>query len=201
MTKPILGLAGGIGSGKSTVARLMGSMGGYVIDADRLAREALDRPEVREELVRWWGTAVLDAGGRVDRKCLADQVFDDPSARQRLEGLIHPLVQRERARLAKAAEADPNVRFIVQDVPLLFEVGADKECDLVVFVDASPETRRERLQQARGWNGAELERREKNQWPLDRKKSGSHAIITNDGDESQCFEQVRSTLKRLLQGI
>lgn len=200
MTKPILGLAGGIGSGKSTVARLMGTLGGYVIDADAIAREALQRPEVRRELVEWWGAEVLDAEGRVDRKRLADRVFHDPPQRQRLEGLIHPLVQRERVERVAAARADPSVRFIVLDVPLLFEVGLDKECDRIVFVNADRQTRLERVRRTRGWDERELERREKNQWPMDRKRAASHDIIVNNGDEAQCLEQVRSILKRILQG-
>lgn len=199
-TKPIIGLAGGIGSGKSTVARLMGTMGGYVIDADALAREALGRPEIAERLVEWWGSEILDAEGRVDRRRVADRVFHDPAERQRLEQLIHPLVGEERDRRLNAARADPRVPFIVLDVPLLFEVGLDKACDYVFFIDADAEVRLRRVQQTRGWDRAELERREKNQASLDKKRDGSDGIITNNGDEAQCLAQIRSMLDRILSG-
>ena len=196
--KPIIGLAGGIGSGKSTVAAMMSRLGGYVIDADALARQALQQPQVRRQLEDWWGPGVLDEQGRVDRRKVADRVFDSPQERQKLESVIHPLVSRERQRLVVAAQKDPAVRFIVQDVPLLFEVGLDKECDYTVFVEASSGTRLRRVERTRGWDRAELERREKNQWPLERKKKAADAIIDNDGDEAQCLGQVRSLLDRIL---
>lgn len=175
----------------------MARMGGYVIDADALARQALQRPEVREQLMGWWGPGVLDEQGRIDRRRIADRVFDDPEQRRRLESLIHPMVGEERRRLVEQAHADPGIKFIVQDVPLLFEVGLDKECDFTVFVDAAPETRLRRVEKARGWDRAELERREKNQWPLDRKRKAADAIIDNDGDEAKCLGQVRSLLDRI----
>jgi dephospho-CoA kinase len=196
--KPIIGLAGGIGSGKSTVAAMMARSGGYVIDADALAREALQRPDVRRQLVQWWGQEILDEQGEVDRRRVADRVFDEAEARGRLERLIHPMVGAERQRLMEAAHADPGVRFIVQDVPLLFEVGLDGECDRTVFVDADEQTRLERVKRTRGWDRAELARREKNQWPLDRKRQAADAILENNGDPAQCMAQVRSLVDRFL---
>ena len=196
--KPIIGLAGGIGSGKSTVAAMMAAMGGRVIDADALARDALQRPAVRRQLVEWWGQDILDQRGNVDRRRVADRVFDDPDQRRRLESFIHPLVAEERRRLVEQARYDPAVRFIVNDVPLLFEAGVDKECDHTVFIDASAQARLRRVEAGRGWGRGELERREKNQWPLDRKKNAADAIIDNDGDEAQCLGQVRSLLDRIL---
>lgn len=199
-TKPILGLAGGIGSGKSAVARLLGTMGGYVIDADAIAKETLGRPEVRDKLVEWWGPDVLDSQGWVDRRRVSERVFDDPEQRQRLEALIHPLVSEERRKRVESAEGMGGVRFIVLDVPLLFEVGLDKACDELVFVEAAPEVRLRRVTEARGWDREELERREKNQWPPQRKKAACDDIIVNNGDESQCLSQVHALLNRIFPG-
>jgi dephospho-CoA kinase len=197
-SKPVIGLAGGIGSGKSAVARQMGSLGGFVIDADALAKQALQRAEVIEQLVAWWGEGMLDAEGQADRAKIAQRVFENPEERKRLEGLIHPLVAEQRAKLIQAAGADPAVRFIVLDVPLLFEVGLDRECDRVVFVEADEATRLKRVGEQRGWGPEELARRERNQMPLDRKRSQAHDMIRNDRSEGQSLAQVRELLARLL---
>ncbi len=196
--KLIIGLAGGIGSGKSTVARLMDTLGGYVIDADAIARQALTLPEVRSQLVAWWGESILDATGNPDRAAIAKRVFTDPAERQRLEGVIHPIVARRRAELIDVANADPAARFIVLDVPLLFEVGLDKVCDRVIFVEADEKVRQERVQRTRGWDSSELPRRETNQMPLDRKRAISHDIVRCDRDEAHCLAQVRDLLNRIL---
>lgn len=196
--KPIIGLAGGIGAGKSTVARAMVDMGGWVIDADATARQALTREDVRERIVSWWGSALLDAQGRVDRRALAERVFADEGERRRLEGLLHPIIAEERERLIAEAEADPQTRFIVLDAPLLFEVGLNKRCDHVVFVDADRRQRLQRVARERGWGADELERREKNQMPLDIKRQLADNVIVNDASEAACVEQVRDLLARIL---
>ncbi|MDH3583642.1 MAG: dephospho-CoA kinase [Phycisphaerae bacterium] len=197
-SKPILGLAGGIGSGKSTVARLMGELGATVIDADRIAREALERPDVRDRLVEWWGPEILDEQGRADRRKIAAIVFEDVEQRQRLEALVHPIVAEERDGELERAQSDPGVRLIVLDVPLLFEVGLDRTCDRVVFVDVPAETRLARVAATRGWDRSQWQQREKNQWPLDRKRGLADDIITNDSTEAACLDQVRELLHRIL---
>jgi dephospho-CoA kinase len=191
-------LAGGVGSGKSTIARMMAQEGGFVIDADALARQAMMEPEVAQALAQWWGPQVLDEHGMPDRKRIGRIVFDDPSQRQRLEALIHPMVARRRAELIDQAQADHAVRFIVLDVPLLMEVGLDAMCDRIVFVDAPEALRRARVMAHRGWEERELERREKNQLPLDRKRIKADDIIVNDASEAAALMQVRHLLSRLL---
>jgi hypothetical protein len=93
---PIIGLAGGIASGKSAVASLLAELGCAVFDADRAAREVLLLPEVRAQIVSWWGESVLGESGEIDRRAVAAIVFDDPEARRRLEGLTHPLIEARR---------------------------------------------------------------------------------------------------------
>lgn len=193
--KLILGIAGGIGSGKSTVARGMAKLGAFVIDADAIARDALTRPDVIDTLREWWGDSVVDASGAIDRKAVGAIVFAAPDQRERLEGLIHPIVAAERERLMVAAEGDSDVRFIVLDVPLLFEVGLHEACDAVVFVEVDRATRLDRVRKTRGWDAAELDRREKNQWPLDKKAKMSHHILDNSSGEDACFTQVRRLLE------
>lgn len=196
--KLIIGLAGGIGAGKSTVASAMAQLGGRVIDADAAAREALKREDVRQQIVDWWGQAMLDEAGGLNRKQLAERVFSDEAERRRLEGLLHPIIAAQRERMIADAQADPEARFIVLDAPLLFEVGLDKRCDHVVFVDADRNRRLDRVARERGWSADELERREKNQMSLDRKRQLADNVIVNDASEAACFEQVRDLLARIL---
>lgn len=196
--KPIIGLAGGIGAGKSTVARLFGSLGARVIDADALARQAMDRPEVCEQLRVWWGAAVFDEHGQPDRRKIAWLVFGAPDQRKRLEGLIHPIVAAERERMIEAAREDPSVRAIVLDVPLLFEVGLDRLCDRIVFVHAERATRLRRVATQRGWDERDLADREKSQIPLDIKRSRAHNVVDGNASEAECLSQVRDVLNELL---
>lgn len=175
----VIGLAGGIGSGKSAVARILQELGCLVIDSDAEARKALERPDVKNALSKWWGEAVIDPHGRIDRSAVASIVFADEAQRRRLEGLIHPLVRRSRAEII--AEA-PDVLAAVIDAPLLFEAGVDAECDEVWFIDAPLRERLERVRANRGWDEAELLRRERTQLPLQEKKQRSQRVVVNDGD-------------------
>lgn len=177
---PIIGIVGGVGAGKSTVAREFQRLGCYVVDSDARAREALDRPEVREQLVAWWGKDILNAEGRVDRSKVGSIVFAMPKERQRLEALVHPIVRQDRTRLVQEA-ARFWAKGVIVDAPLLFEAGVDKECDAVVFVDAPREVRLERVRTSRGWDDAELEKREAAQISLDQKRSRCRFVIVNDG--------------------
>lgn len=179
---PVIGLAGGIGSGKSHVAREFARRGCLVVDSDAEARAALDRPEVRAVLVGWWGAGVVGADGKVDRKRVGAIVFGDPEERRRLEALVHPLVRESRARMVARARGTGAVGVIV-DAPLLFEAGVDKECDAVVFVDAPTAVRLERVRAARGWDEAELSRREAAQWPAELKRAKCRFVIANEGGE------------------
>jgi dephospho-CoA kinase len=176
---PIIGVAGGIGSGKSELARALGRLGCVVVDSDAEAKAALDLPEVREELLAWCGKRILNEEGRIDRHALAAIVFEDDEARRRLERLVHPIVKTRRAEQAAAARARGAAGFVI-DAPLLFEAGVDAECDYIVFVDAPRELRLERVK-ARGWGEAELDRRERSQWSLERKRAASDEIIKNAG--------------------
>lgn len=196
--KPILGLTGGIGSGKSLVARQFASLGCAVIDADELAREALDSPAVREQLRQWWGAEALGQDGRVNRRMVAQKVFNNPQELARLEGLIHPQVHAGRERLRRQYLADTDVVAIVEDCPLLLEKGIDAGCDVVVFVDAPRAVRLARVAASRGWTEAELDRREKNQWPLDKKVQRADYVIKNDAGVQECLTQTRRVLSQIL---
>ena len=194
--KPIIGIAGGIGSGKSFVASLFGELGCMVISSDSQVAEAYRDPIVKDVLKKWWGEGVVKADGQVDKRFIGAKVFADPAERRRLEELLHPIVAAARQRAMEGAGED--VKAFVWDTPLLFETGLNKQCDVVVFVDAPPAVRIKRLAENRRWDEAELARREKSQWPLDKKAAISDYVISNTADAGSAREQVKDLLPRIL---
>lgn len=192
----VIGIAGGIGSGKSTVAHVFGTLGCVVSDSDAQAKAMLQRPDVAATLREWWGEGVAP-GGEVDRAALARIVFGDPAARRRLEGLIHPLVHAERAKELERARASGAAALVV-DAPLLFEAGIDRECDAVVFVDCPREERLARVKSTRGWDEDDLTRREAAQWPLERKRAACGHVIHNSRDRDDVERQVRAVLASIM---
>lgn len=197
--KPIIGIVGGIGSGKSHVARLFGELGCLVIDSDAQVRDAYRDPGVRATLRQWWGDGVFRLDGSIDRSAIAARVFSHPGERRRLEELIHPMVHAARERAMAAAADDPEVVAFVWDTPLLIETGLDRECDAVVFVDAPLEVRLARVAASRGWDAAELARRENSQHPLDTKREISDYLVRNTADAGTDVRgQVREVLSRIL---
>lgn len=172
-------------------------MGCVVTESDVLARDALRQPRIRDELVTWWGPAVLNASGEIDRSAVAAIVFGDPAQRRRLEGLTHPWIeQRRREQFAAAPETTP--AFVI-DAPLLFEAGLDAECDAVIFVDADRSIRLARVAAARGWDEAELGKREQSQLPLDEKRRRADYVVHNNGDWSELQAQVRRILNHIVE--
>jgi dephospho-CoA kinase len=134
--KPVIGITGGIGSGKSTVAGMFGEIGCLVISADEQVHRAYQDPAVIAQLRKWWGNEVLAGDGQLNRKKVADIVFSDAKERQKLEGLLHPKVTQQRQERMAEAGDDPQVTAIVWDTPLLFETGLRGGCDAIVFVEA-----------------------------------------------------------------
>jgi dephospho-CoA kinase len=189
---PIIGLTGGIGSGKSTVARLLAEMGCVVADSDAAARQTLREPAVRQTLVEWWGGGILDEEGEVSRSKVARIVFSSAEDRTALERLIHPRVEEKRRELFESAPADAPA--LVIDAPLLMEAGLDRECDSVIFVDADPAVRLERVRASRGWDERELALREDSQLPLDVKRRRAEYTVVNNGDLGGLARQVRQVL-------
>src|SRR4029434_1014772 len=119
--KPVIGIVGGIGSGKSLVANELQRLGCVVVDSDRQNHEILNRPEVLQQLRDWWGPSVANADGTANRKAIGEIVFRDAEQKRQLESLTYPLIARERLRIFAASEADPAIRALVLDSPLLLE--------------------------------------------------------------------------------
>jgi dephospho-CoA kinase len=193
----VIGVLGGIASGKSAVARLLAGDDGTVLDADVLAREALESESICARLVEHFGPDVLGADGRPDRTFLAERVFERTEERRRLEGWIHPLV-RDRI-LAGLAEARALGRErIVLDVPLLLENNSEHRladlCDFLVFVEVDEEERDRRAVASRHWTPGEVARREAAQMPVDRKRAHAQHVIRNQGTLEELQLAVRETL-------
>lgn len=194
----ILGLSGGIGAGKSTAARILADLGAHVIDFDALAQAALDDPRVRSTLAQWWGDAILSKStSTIDRAAVASRVFNNPDERRRLESLIHPIVWRTKAQ-AQAEAVAAGKPLAVMDAPLLFEAGLDRECDAVLFIDADREIRLERVRHTRGWDDAELHRRETAQFPVPDKMARSRFVVQNNASPAELALAIRRILDIIL---
>ncbi|HEX7128104.1 MAG TPA: dephospho-CoA kinase [Thermodesulfobacteriota bacterium] len=194
----VVGLTGGIASGKSTVSAMLEALGIPVIDADRLAREVVEpgRPAFAE-VVAAFGPEVVAPDGRLDRARLGAIVFADPAARARLEAIVHPRVfEAERARLAEIARRDPGGVAVV-DAALLLESGNARWMDAVVLVAAPRETQIERLVGRRGLSRAEAEARVAAQWPLERKRALADYEIDNGGSLESTRRQVAALAEAL----
>ncbi len=182
MNPLVLGLTGGIATGKSTFAAALRRLGAPVLDADALAREAvLPGSRALTEIARQFGGEVLLPGGALDRAAMARLVFRDGEARARLERIVHPEVRALFASRCAALAAAGQPR-VVYDVPLLFEAGRASEVDRVAVVWALPEVQLARLRERDGLDEAAAAARLAAQWPLAEKLAKADAVIVNDSD-------------------
>ena len=196
----MIGVLGGIASGKSKAAELLAGPDGLVLDADRLAHEVLASDEVTAKVRARFGPDALNAEGRPDRAALGRLAFSDPEARLALERWIHPGVRAMiRARLEQArAQGVPRV---VLDVPLLLENDESSAltqlCDALVFVECD-DAERARRAASRGWDPGELARREAAQLPLHVKQARADAVLSNDGSLDELRTAAEAVLAALL---
>lgn len=197
-SKPIIGLAGGIGAGKTQVAQEFARQGALVVDSDRLNHEILGTPAVLAQLRQWWGEGVVSKDGGADRRRIAEVIFAQPAEKARLEQLVYPLIAARRRAIIEAVEDSSAITAIVIDSPLLFESNLDRECDTVVFVDASAARRAERLRSTRGWDAAEVARRERWQLTTTEKRARAEFVIDNDGPPERLGPQAREILKKIV---
>ncbi|KQX79542.1 MULTISPECIES: dephospho-CoA kinase [Streptomyces] len=190
-----VGLTGGIGAGKSEVSRLLVSYGAVLIDADRIAREVVEpgTPGLAS-VVETFGPGILAADGTLDRPALGAIVFADPARLAALNALVHPLVGARSAELEKAAGPDA---VVVHDVPLLTENGLAPLYDLVVVVDASPETQLDRLVRLRGMTEADARARMAAQAAREERLAVADLVVDNDGPLEDLEPQVRKVWSEL----
>ncbi len=187
----LIGLTGTYGSGKSTVAAIFEEAGDKVIDADAISRQVVQSGQpALEEIKNIFGPGVMNADGALDRKAMADIVFNKPESRKRLEGIIHPRVRiemEEQIEQARQAKKYPN---IVLNVPLLYETGLDRMCQRVVVVTISESERFRRLRQRDKADENEVVRRLGAQWSQSLKARQADAVIDNSGSIDATRQQV-----------
>jgi dephospho-CoA kinase len=196
-TKPVLGLVGGIGAGKSTVATALVRHGGRVVAGDPLGHEALEQPDIFARIVEVWGDrGILTPEGKVDRKKFGRIVFPSPVERSRLEHLVHPYIEQRIREEIDKAKADPTAKFVVLDAAIMLEAGWDGTCDRLIYVDAPRPTRLARVQQQRSWTDQDLANREAVQMPAEKKKERADSVIDNGGSPEATIAQVDQLVQR-----
>jgi dephospho-CoA kinase len=192
--KLVVGLIGGIGSGKSQVAAAFARHGARVIAGDQLAHAALRDPGVLARVAARWGEGILDGQGEIDRRRLAGIVFADSAELKALEAITHPWIrQRIRADM-EAARADARVPLVVLDAAIMLEAGWNDVCDRLIYIDAPRETRLERVAQQRGWTEKEVAAREQAQLPLTEKVVRADHVLDNSASLEHLNRQVNDLL-------
>ena len=190
----VVALTGGIGAGKSTVAQNFAELGALVVDADQLARIAIERGSdgFAEVLLRFGDDIILN--GDIDRKKLAEIVFSDEAARKDLERIIHPRVQATFAEVVEDLEHDD---ILIYEIPLLAETDAAEKFDYIITVEADIELRKERLLK-RGLYISQIEKRMAAQASQESREAIADSVIRNDGDEDSLLRQVENLWESVL---
>jgi len=195
--KPVLGLIGGIGGGKSLVAAEFARHGGRIVSGDKAGHEALAQPDIRERIGARFGPEVLDAGGAVDRKKLGRRVFADPAERQALEEVVFPYIKEKLTQEIARARQDPQVAFVVLDAAVMLEAGWNNACDVHVYIHAPRAVRLARLAEHRGWSAKEVLARENAQFSLTDKVTRADWVIDNSASPEEAARQVADLVSRL----
>jgi dephospho-CoA kinase len=188
--KPVIGLIGGIGSGKSQVATAFARNGARVIAGDQLGQAALRDPDIRARVASRWGGAVLDEHGDIDRRRLGAIVFADSAERKALEAIVHPWIRRHILADIDKARRDPGVPLIVLDAAIMLEAGWNEVCDRLVYIEAPRAVRLERVARQRGWSEKEVDARERAQLPLTEKVVRADHVLDNSASLEYLNRQV-----------
>ena len=189
----VIALTGGIGAGKSLVANYFFSLGAEVIDADHLARQAIERGSVGfDQVISAFGDEILQDGD-INRRALGEIVFSDSEKRKKLESIIHPIVQQALADARKALTED---QILIYEIPLLVETNAAAKFDLVITVEAPMQARIERLRN-RGLHISDIEKRIANQVSPEERRAVANIVIENDGNEEALLRKVEAIWEEL----
>ena len=184
----VVGLTGGIGSGKSLAAQFFAELGALVIDADQLARDAIERgSDGFDELIATFGDSIL-SNGLVDRRALGELVFRDIDAKKKLEAIIHPIVRREFEEAVQSLEQD---QILIYEIPLLFETKAMERFDYIVTVEADMQLRKDRLLK-KGLRNSEIESRIAAQASREERVSIADQVFENNGSEDELLRSVEN---------
>jgi dephospho-CoA kinase len=189
----VIGITGGIASGKSLVAQQLGQFGAVVLDADRVGHEVLREPPVRAALIARWGTGILDTAGEVRRRVVAERVFapppDGPRELAFLEHWTHPRITERIGQQLRELRHRGDIRAVVLDAPVLYKAGWDVYCDVILFVEADAAVRADRARQ-RGWSESQWRAREAAQPTLDFQQAQASVVLDNSGSPEQLLAQL-----------
>lgn len=192
-----IGLTGGIATGKSSVSAYLASKGALLIDADVIAREVMmPGHPVLAAAVQWFGQAILNVDGTLDRKKLGSIVFQHPEERKALEAITHPAIRKEMRERAAAYEMQHPDKLIVSDIPLLYESGLEDGFEEIMVVYVPREVQLERLMSRDQMTQADAEARIAAQMDIERKKERANIVIDNSGSWAQTEKQLQAFLTR-----
>jgi len=197
--KPVIGILGGIGSGKSTAAAEFERLGCGLIDADKIAHQLLDEPQIKKKVIEAFGSSILNKDNKIGRKKLADIVFAERSKLTQLNNIIHPAVLQKAEELIEQFNSKPEVKAIVLDMPLLLEIGWKKWCERLIFIDCKAEKRAERSQKTHYFDENQLKIRENLQISLDKKQAIAENTIDNNSELSSLKRQVAEIFSNIVE--
>ncbi|KAA0243763.1 MAG: dephospho-CoA kinase [Candidatus Brocadia sp. AMX2] len=191
-TRPkIIGITGGISSGKSTVARMLASLGAEIIDADEICHRLIQAKEVKEKIIKRFGITIQDNYGKIDRSRLSEIVFQDKTCLDDLCNILHPIViEQIRSRITEIEKRGRRKAMVI-DAALLEESDLSLICDFIVFVNTGKDHRVSRSKICRHWQDDELERRERFQMTLEDKRKKADYVVDNNFTEDNTFRQIR----------
>lgn len=194
----IVGLIGGIGSGKTYVAEIFERLGAKLIEADKIAYTVLNHPQIKRTLSNWYGYGIIKKNGQINRKKLAEISFKNYKNIRRLNELTHPYIKKQISNRLNQLNNNRKLKemgVVVIDAPLLLETGLDKFCDYIVFIKTSYKTRLNRVLVSRKWDRTEIKRRERYQIPLSRKQSKADFIINNNKSSDITTSHIKNILR------
>lgn len=194
--KAVIGLVGGMGSGKSRIAEAFLKHRALLISGDPLGHEALEQIDIRESVVKRWGSLVLDERKSIDRKKLGAIVFKSAVERANLEHLVLPWIEKRIAEEIEKSQRDETISFIVLDAAIMLETGWNAICDHIVYIHAPRAMRLERLSAQRGWTADDVAQRETAQLPLAVKAARADAAIDNSGGIEESQRQVDALVEK-----
>jgi dephospho-CoA kinase len=194
----IVGLTGGIASGKSTIADMFKMEGAYIIDIDKISRDVVKPGKPAwQDVVHVFGKEVLNEDQTLNRKKVGDIVFSDPEKRKKLEEIIHPKITAEKLMKINEIERKDKQAIVIVDIPLLIETGKQDTVDKVVLVYTSPQGQIERLVKRDGLSLEEAHKRLASQMPIENKKKYAHYIINNEKPLEEIQKKVKETFREL----
>ena len=194
-----VGLTGGLGSGKSTASKFFNSLGAYILDADSTAKNLIEKSEdVKNELIKEFGTDIMDANSNVDKTKLARVAFQDEEHQQRLNYVVHPHIHNAIDKCFNEIKDQNNYKLFIVDAALIYESGYDAHLDYVIVVTAQLKHRMERALNRNTLSRDEILKRIDFQWPEEEKTSLADFVIHNDGTEAELSDQITKLFKELV---